>query len=84
LHDFNAQKVTGVVGVDAVGDPEIHAGFAFRGQHGIPKVDEQKSGLGGDVVFDDLVADAFVSSTNFTKRGASPNHQASVAAPSRL
>jgi hypothetical protein len=63
LHDFNSQKVTGVVGVDAIGDPEILAGFSFGSQHCIPKVDEEESRLCGDVVFDHLVG--FLAAPSF-------------------
>ena len=54
-HYFHPDLVAGVVGVDAVLDPEVLARLAVGGQHGVPEVDELQSRLSGDVFFDETV-----------------------------
>ena len=56
-HDFDTEQITGVVGVDAVSDPEVFASMAVGGEHGVPEVDEMEPGLGmgGDIILDELI-----------------------------
>src|SRR5262249_35162405 len=54
-HDPNANQVTLVIGMNAVGDPDVFARLAIRCQHGVPKIDEQQSRLSCDVILDQSI-----------------------------